>query len=173
MVKVYLIVLGVWIKNAGVGRWFSCLSLGKPAKTLHEWLLTLLNFTEYSTVHTFQNISCETNQSTQIMISINGPTHFPPSFPPQVTLRTVEPRKVRSSQSTSSQRAPSVWTTRMSSLRLATRVTDQTLPHLTKHPIPAQQSDSLVSSREGGRKYSCVWDTVAPPTSHKQVPLLA
>ena len=66
------------------------------------------------------------------MISIKGPTHFPPSFPPQGTLRTVEPRKVRSSQSMSSLRAPSVWTTRMSSLRSATRQTDQTLPHLKK-----------------------------------------
>lgn len=49
-----------------------------------------------------------------------------PVPPPQVTLRMVEPKKGRSSQSTNSPRAPSAWMTRMSSLRSATRATDRT-----------------------------------------------
>lgn len=58
---------------------------------------------------------------------------FPPLISYQVTLRMVEPKRVRLSQSMSSPRGPSVWMTRMSSLHSATRVTDQTAGKVDKN----------------------------------------
>lgn len=57
----------------------------------------------------------------------------------QATLRTVEPRRVKSSPSTNLLRAPSVWTMRMSFLQSATRVTNETLAFPRTPFTPAQK----------------------------------
>lgn len=74
----------------------------------------------------------------------------PPLISCQVTQRTAEPREVRSSQSTSSPRGPSVWMMRTSSPRWATRATDQTF-------TVWKVGDG------GGREYLCVTNLVPPP----------
>lgn len=90
----------------------------------------------------------------------------PSPFSSQVTLRMVEPRRVRSSQSTSSLRVPSVWMTRMSFLQSATRVTDQTLPPLHETANPCITIRLTCFKQGRWTKIFLCRETVAPPPSH-------